>query len=92
TADAFEFSGEVKLPKFTTRNLTTNIVVKNGDTIVLGGLIKETRTNIRTKVPFLGDVPLLGGLFRKDSDRIERKNLLIFVTATILGRKGEKLR
>ena len=44
TANAFEFSGEVKLPKFTTRNLTTNIIVKNGETIILGGLIKETRT------------------------------------------------
>jgi len=90
--DAFEFSGEVKLPKFTTRNLTTNIVVKNGDTVILGGLIKEKRTNVRTKVPVLGDLPLLGALFRKDSDSIERKNLLIFVTASILSTKGEKLR
>ena len=91
TANAFEFSGEVKLPKFTTRNLTTNIVVKNGDTIVLGGLIKETRTNTVTKTPVLGDMPLLGALFRKDSDSVERKNLLIFVTASILGQKGERL-
>ena len=91
TENAFEYSGEVKLPKFTTRNLTTNIVVHNGDTIVLGGLIKESRTNTRTKTPFLGDLPLLGALFRKDSDSVERKNLLIFVTATILSPKGEKL-
>lgn len=91
TANAFEFSGEVRLPKFTTRNLTTNIVVKNGDTIVLGGLIKETRTNIRTKTPVLGDLPLLGGLFRKDSDSVTRQNLLIFVTASIISRSGEKL-
>ncbi|MFH1854623.1 MAG: hypothetical protein ABH815_04850 [Candidatus Omnitrophota bacterium] len=91
TPDAFTFSGEVKLPKFTTRNLNTNIVVKNGDTIVLGGLVKETRTNTRTKVPFLGDIPLLGGLFRKDSDNVQRKNLLIFVTASILSQKGERL-
>jgi len=91
TRNAFEYSGEVKLPKFTTRNLTTNIVVKNGETIMLGGLIKETRTNTRTKTPFLGDLPLLGALFRKDSDIVERKNLLIFVTATILSQKGERL-
>lgn len=89
--NAFEYSGEVKLPKFTTRNLTTNIIVKNGETIMLGGLIKETRTNTRTKTPFLGDLPLLGALFRKDSDSVERKNLLIFVTATILSQKGERL-
>jgi type II secretory pathway component GspD/PulD (secretin) len=91
TADAFEYSGEVKLPKFTTRNLNTNIVVKNGDTIVLGGLIKETRTKIVTKTPLLGDLPLVGALFRKDSDSIERKNLLIFVTASIMSRSGERL-
>lgn len=89
--NAFEYSGEVKLPKFTTRSLTTNIVVKNGETIMLGGLIKETRINTRTKTPFLGDLPLLGPLFRKDSDSVERKNLLIFVTASILSRKGEIL-
>lgn len=92
TPNAFEYSGEVSLPKFTTRNLTTNIVVKNGTTIVLGGLIKETRTTTETKVPFLGDLPLLGSLFRKDSDNVERKNLLIFVTATIVGRSGEILK
>ena len=92
TADAFTYSGEVSLPKFTTRNLTTNIIVKNGNTVMLGGLIKETRTNTRTKTPFLGDLPILGPLFRKDSDVVERKNLLIFVTATILSQKGEKLR
>ncbi|MDP8230340.1 MAG: hypothetical protein P9L93_04465 [Candidatus Gorgyraea atricola] len=92
TRDAFVFSGEVSLPKFTTRNLTTNVMVKNGETIMLGGLIKETRTNTRTKTPFLGDLPLLGVLFRKDSDSVERKNLLIFVTASILSQSGEKLR
>lgn len=92
TADAFQFSGEVKLPKFTTRNLNTNVVIKNGDTIMLGGLIKETRTHTKTKVPLLGDVPFFGGLFKKNSDNIERKNLLIFVTATILSRDGTELR
>jgi len=92
TADAFSYSGEVSLPRFTTRNLTTNIAVRNGETVMLGGLIKETRTNIQTKTPFLGDLPLLGVLFRKDSDSVERKNLLIFVTATIMGQKGERLR
>ena len=92
TANAFEYSGEVKLPKFTTRNLSTNIVVQNGDTIVLGGLIKESRTNTRTKTPFLGDLPILGALFRKDSDGTTRKNLLIFVTASIMSLEGEKLK
>ncbi|MFA4990986.1 MAG: hypothetical protein WC569_00195 [Candidatus Omnitrophota bacterium] len=90
--NAFEYSGEVKLPKFTTRDLATNVAVRNGDTVVLGGLIKESRTNTKTKVPVLGDMPLLGGLFRKNSDSVERKNLLIFVTASILGKAGETLK
>lgn len=92
TADAFQYSGEVKLPKFTTRNLNTNVVVQSGDTVVLGGLIKESRTNTKTKVPILGDMPLLGGLFRKSSDSVTRKNLLIFVTASILSPEGERLK
>ncbi len=92
TPDAFQFSGEVKLPKFTTRNLSTNIVVHNGETVVLGGLIKESRTKTRTKTPFLGDIPILGTLFKKDSDSTIRKNLLIFVTASILSPEGEMLK
>jgi len=91
-AGAFTYSGEVSLPKFKTRNLTTNIVVKNGETVMLGGLIKETSTVTETKTPFLGDLPLLGRLFRKNSDSVERKNLLIFVTASIISRSGEKLK
>ncbi|MDP2910877.1 MAG: hypothetical protein Q8N76_00850 [Candidatus Omnitrophota bacterium] len=90
TANAFEYSGEVKLPKFTTRNLSTNIVVNNGDTVVLGGLIKESRTNTKTKTPFLGDLPIIGAAFRKNSDTTTRKNLLIFVTASILSPEGER--
>ena len=91
-ADAFQFSGEVKLPKFTTRSLNTNIAVKNGETVVLGGLIKESRTKTRTKTPFLGDLPIIGAAFRKDSDSVARKNLLIFVTASIVSPEGEKLK
>ena len=50
----------------------------------MGGLISESNTNTNTKVPFLGDLPIVGGLFRKNSEGVERRNLLIFVTATIL--------
>ena len=80
------------MPKFTTRSLNTNIAVKNGETVVLGGLIKESRTKTRTKTPFLGDLPIIGAAFRKDSDSVARKNLLIFVTASIVSPEGEKLK
>ncbi|MCM8780791.1 MAG: hypothetical protein NC908_02570, partial [Candidatus Omnitrophica bacterium] len=91
TADVFEYSGDVSLPKFTSRNLSTTVVVSSGDTVVLGGLIKESRTKTATKVPVLGDVPLLGAFFRKNADSIERKNLLIFVTAKVLSPSGEEV-
>jgi type II secretory pathway component GspD/PulD (secretin) len=90
-ADGFSYTGDVTLPKFTSRNLSTTIVVSSGDTVVLGGLIKESRTKTKTKVPILGDVPLLGVFFKKNSDNIERKNLLIFVTAKILSASGEEI-
>jgi len=90
-ADYFTYTGDVSLPKFTSRNLSTTVVVKSGETVVLGGLIKESRTKTQTKIPLLGDLPFIGAAFRKDSDSIERKNLLIFVTAKILSPQGEEV-
>ena len=81
----FSYSGGVSIPQFKTRNLSTSVIIDSGETIVMGGLIKETNTNIKTKVPVLGDLPFVGGLFRKKTDNVERRNLLIFVTATVLG-------
>ena len=91
TGASFTYSGSVTIPKFTSRNLSTSVMVKNGETVVLGGLIKETNTVVKTKVPVLGDIPLLGGLFRKSEDSKERKNLLIFVTATIMEKEQNKV-
>jgi len=89
--DAFEYTGDVKLPKFTSRNLSTTVLVNSGETVVLGGLIKENRTKTVTKVPFFGDIPFIGGIFKKNADSIERKNLLIFVTAKVLSASGEEI-
>jgi len=80
----FTYSGGVSIPRFTTRSLSTSVVVKDGETVVLGGLIKEIRSNIKTKVPVLGSIPVLGALFRKETETVERRNLLIFVTARVL--------
>jgi general secretion pathway protein D len=88
---SFTYSGGVSIPNFTTRNLSTSVMVKNGETVVLGGLIKEINTNVKTKVPILGDIPLVGGLFRKSTDSKERRNLLIFVTASIMDKEQNKV-
>ncbi|NQU18769.1 secretin and TonB N-terminal domain-containing protein, partial [bacterium] len=91
TAGYFSYSGDVSLPLFTSRNLTTSVVVNNGDTVVLGGLIKETESTVETKIPILGDLPWVGPFFRKDTSSITRKNLLIFVTASIISKSGEEV-
>jgi len=90
-AGSFTYSGNVSIPNFTTRNLSTSVMVKDGETIVLGGLIKEINTNVKTKVPVLGNIPIVGGLFRKNTDSKERRNLLIFVTATIMDKQENKV-
>lgn len=76
--------GTVTMPKFESRSVSTTVVIEDGQTVVLGGLIKETNTKTVTKVPLLGDIPILGRLFRKDNDDVTRKNLLIFITASIV--------
>ena len=70
------------------RTIKTNIVVKNGDTAVLGGLIRDEESVDETKVPILGDVPVLGWLFK--SSKIEKKkiNLVVFLTPKIIRSKS----
>ncbi|MBN1587328.1 MAG: hypothetical protein JW937_07850 [Candidatus Omnitrophica bacterium] len=80
----FSYGGGVSIPQFTTRNLDTSVLIQSGETVVLGGLIKESTTTTDTKVPVLGDLPGLGWLFKRKTDSATRQNLLIFVTATIL--------
>jgi len=79
-----EYSGQVFVPRFTSRNLSTNVVLENGQTAVLGGLIRETRSDTMTKIPVLGNLPGIGALFRKHTESVTQRNLLIFVTAQIL--------
>jgi len=85
------FGGEVSLPRFTARQLETSVVIQDGDTVMLGGLMKDTTTKTVTKVPLLGSLPIIGPLFRKDDDSAERSNLLIFVTANLLHPSGARI-
>jgi general secretion pathway protein D len=70
---------------FLTRKLDTTVLIPSGNTLVMGGLIQDTTGNNSTKVPLLGDIPGLGGLFRKDSKSLDRQNLTIFITPTVVG-------
>lgn len=81
----------VKLPVFTRQEVATKLTVQSGDTVVMGGLIRSVEQETVHKVPVLGDLPLLGSLFRRTGVTEHRKNLLIFVTATVISDRGESL-
>ncbi len=71
-------------PGIDTRSADTNVIVRDGETIVIGGLISDTQSEAVFKIPILGDIPLLGYLFKKKSMSRTRMELLIFVTPKIL--------
>ncbi|MGB5196371.1 MAG: secretin N-terminal domain-containing protein, partial [Candidatus Deferrimicrobium sp.] len=78
-------------PTTTKRSAKTSVLVKNGDTVVLGGMMQETFTNTTSQVPLLGDIPLLGALFRFKSVSRQKTNLLIMLTPRIIREPGEML-
>lgn len=84
-----DLGGGVTVPEFTTSDLATSVVIEHGQTVVLGGLMKDTTSTQVTKVPILGDLPMMGALFRQKETTSERKNLLIFITARLLAPRGE---
>ena len=69
---------------FLSRRLDTTVLIPSGNTLVMGGLIQDATINSSTKVPLLGDIPGLGFLFRSDSKELNRQNLTIFITPTIV--------
>ncbi|HUH92630.1 MAG TPA: type IV pilus secretin PilQ [Casimicrobiaceae bacterium] len=71
-------------PSIDTKNVTTLIAVNNGDTAVIGGIYEETLTNGVTKVPFLGDLPIIGYAFKNTDKEVEKTELLIFLTPRII--------
>ncbi len=72
------------VPAIDTKNVTTQIAVNNGDTAVIAGIYEETVNNDVTKVPFLGDIPYLGYLFKTTNKNVEKTELLIFLTPRIV--------
>ncbi len=66
------------------RTAKTQVMIKDGETIAIGGLMKEEKSKTRNKVPFLGDIPLLGYFFKYTADTTDTKDLLIFVTVRLI--------
>ncbi|MEZ9742305.1 type II secretion system secretin GspD [Vibrio splendidus] len=70
--------------RFAKRQLNTSVIVQDGQMLVLGGLIDERALESESKVPFLGDIPFLGHLFKSTSTQVEKKNLMVFIKPTII--------
>lgn len=84
--------GVADSPIILTRRISTTVVVGHGQTIALGGLFKDTEGEAETKVPLLGDIPLLGNLFKYTDKTTEKTELLILVTPTILTTTDEAVK
>lgn len=81
----FTFAGAtVASPVIDTRTLDSNVLIKSGDTLAIGGLLQDEIRKARNKVPVLGDVPILGYAFQSRTNERVKRNLLVFVTPTIL--------
>jgi type IV pilus assembly protein PilQ len=77
-------SGGVNVPSIDTREIQTQVLVNDGQTVVLGGILETTSRDVATKVPWLGDVPVLGNLFKTTTKTDDKDELLIFVTPKIV--------
>ncbi|HEY6453563.1 MAG TPA: type IV pilus secretin PilQ [Steroidobacteraceae bacterium] len=77
-------SGGVNVPSINTRAIETQVVLSDGQTVVLGGILETNHTDAETKVPWLGDVPVLGNLFKNTTKTDDKDELLVFVTPKII--------
>ena len=78
----------INQPVFSTRKVTTSVSVYDGQTVVIGGLMREDVQKTEDKVPIIGDIPLVGRAFRTNTEQHTKKNLVIFVTAKIITPAG----
>ena len=77
-----------KMPILNERNLSTEVLIYDGETIVLGGIAQDSSTIVNDKIPILGDIPLIGRLFRSKYNKSEKTNLLIFMTCRLVKPDG----
>jgi type IV pilus assembly protein PilQ len=82
--EIFQTSRGGSVPSIDTRQLETTVLVANGDTVVLGGIFQDENASREEKVPWLGDIPVAGALFRRRANENKKRELLIFVTPTIV--------
>ncbi|MGE4473587.1 MAG: type II secretion system protein GspD, partial [Sulfuricurvum sp.] len=79
----------VDRPSTTKREVLTSAIVNNGESVIIGGLIREKNDHVDTKVPLLGDIPVLGNLFKDTSNAQDKINLVIILTPYIVEKSGD---
>lgn len=89
SGDAILTENRILMPIFNTRRVSTQITIWDGQTVAIGGLIREDIQDVEDKVPVLGDIPVLGRLFRSSVERHLKRNLTVFVTARIKDPSGQ---
>ena len=89
TGETVPISSTVNAPVFATRSAQTGVVVPDGKTVVIGGLMEDSKTKDKKKVPILGNIPVLGALFSRKSDEKSKTELLIFLTPHVIENSGE---
>ncbi|EMS1647206.1 type IV pilus secretin PilQ [Neisseria gonorrhoeae] len=85
-------SGSNTILCISTKSLNTQAMVENGGTLIVGGIYEENNGNTLTKVPLLGDIPVIGNLFKTRRKKTDRRELLIFITPRIIDTAGNSLR
>ena len=81
----------IEMPVFATRRVTTGLTIYDGYTVAVGGLMREDVQNVEDSVPILGDLPIIGRLFRTKAESRTKSNLIIFVTAEIIDAAGARI-
>ena len=81
--------GNTNSPAFSTREAETTVVVQDGDSVLIGGIIDDTITHTRTGIPFLMDIPVFGRLFRNEIDNTDRTELIVLITPYVIRNRDE---
>ncbi len=81
----------IEQPIFSTRKAQTSVTIYDGQTVAIGGLIREDIQSVEDKVPVLGDIPWIGRLFRTDAENHFKRNLVVFVSARLIGPDGQPI-
>jgi general secretion pathway protein D len=89
TANDFQGFTDVDAPLVAQRSTQTTVVVQDGQTVIIGGLIRDTVTKNRNKVPILGDIPIIGSLFRSKDTQRQKTELMVFLTPHVVRTSDE---